>query len=224
MIDGDPQDTPRQRRVYVRRGARMTSSQAQGYEHLTCYRYNEQLEPAEAFGRASPLLVEIGFGNGETLSEYAAENPDWNCIGVEVYRPGIGALVRSCERQKLNNIRIAENEAHTFMESLPDMCVNRLFIFFPDPWPKKRHHKRRLINELFLDVATRKLALDGTIQISSDWEDYAEAIRGLLSQQQALQSCSSNSCFQRPKTRFERRGEDLGHQVWDFCYARVAPS
>lgn len=221
MIDDNPQDRRTQRQVYVRRGARMTSSQARGYERLERYRYDEQLEPTAAFGREAPLVVEIGFGNGEVLCGYAAENPDWNCIGVEVYRPGIGALVRRCEELKLANVRIAENEALTFIESLPSTCVDRFFVFFPDPWPKKRHHKRRLINEPFLNVAIEKLVERGTIQISTDWRDYAEAIDELMSAQTALQSCNSVSCFERPKTRFERRGEDLGHQVWDFCYRRV---
>lgn len=197
----------------------MTNSQAKGYKALDQFRYDDQCPPSEVFGRDAPLVVEIGFGNGEALAGYAEENPDWNCIGVEVYRPGIGALVRRCQEFQLKNVRIAEVEAHTFVENLPQSSVQRMFVFFPDPWPKKRHHKRRLINESFLHVVTQKLMPGATLQIATDWENYAEAIEQSLTNNRELEPCLRDDCFTRPKTRFEQRGEDLGHQVWDFCYA-----
>lgn len=210
-----------QRRVYVRRGTRMTESQARGYRNLDGFRLAEPESPQDSFDDVRPLLVEIGFGMGQALANFAESQSDWNCLGVDVYRPGIGSLVRECETRSLLNIRIVEGEGLTTIERFPLDAIDMLWVFFPDPWPKRRHFKRRLINSPFLKVVATKLRIGGKIYVATDWEPYAEVIQDALDSNCHFEGHRTGRPSWRPKTKFEDRGIALGHEVFDFEYARV---
>lgn len=212
------------RQLYVRRGSRMTDAQTRAYACLEDYRLDpECVERHSEFVRnASDLLVEIGFGNGDVLAKFASNNPSWSCIGVEVFRPGIGALIRRCQADELENVRIAETDGLTLLEALPDSSVSTMFVFFPDPWPKTRHHRRRLVNEEFVGLSSCKLKAGGSVCLATDWEHYADQIATVFEIHRSFNGGPTERNELRPKTRFEQRGENLGHKIWDFQYQRVA--
>ena len=207
------------RRVYVRRRSRTTVAQARALEHLDQY----LLAPnsiEEAFGRSGPVLVEVGFGNGNALAEFASLNPDWNCIGVEVFRPGIGALINQCERQEIKNVRIVDGEGLTYLESIQDNSVDRIWVLFPDPWPKTRHHKRRLVTREFAVVAAQKLKDNGKLSIATDWAPYSENIEEVLGGVDSLNGGIVQRSSDRITTKYEARGIRLGHAVTEFEYVK----
>ena len=214
------------RQLYVRRGSRMTGAQARDYACLEEYRLDPDCidRHFEFVRHASDLLVEIGFGNGEVLAQFASTNPLWNCIGVEVFRPGIGALIRRCKAEELKNVLIAETDGLTLLEALPDSSISLMFVFFPDPWPKKRHHRRRLVNEEFAELTSRKLSVGSSVCLATDWEHYADQIGIVFDNHRSFDGGPSERYELRPKTRFEQRGEKLGHEIWDFQYKRVTSS
>jgi tRNA (guanine-N7-)-methyltransferase len=179
-----------------------------------------------AFGRTAPLLLEIGFGMGHALIDAAQRHPDWNCVGVEVYRPGIGALLNAISAAQLTNIRIIEGDARDVLAAMvgPGQ-LHRLIVFFPDPWPKSKHHKRRLVNEEFATLAASRLGDDGRLMIATDWAHYAAAMLAVLDAEPGLENVCGTASFseralERPVTRFEARGAGLGHAVWDLAYRR----
>lgn len=180
------------------------------------------------FGRDAPLLLEIGFGMGHALIDAAQRHPEWNCVGVEVYRPGIGALLNGLAAAQLTNVRIVEGDAREVLTSMiePD-ALHRLLVFFPDPWPKSKHHKRRLVNADFAALAASRLAPDGQLLAATDWEQYAHAMLAVLDAERALENLAGAGRFaarseERPITRFEARGTALGHPVWDLAYRKRA--
>ena len=176
---------------------------------------------AAAFGRAAPLAVELGFGNGAALLALAQAQPDWNCIGVDVYRPGFGALLLGCEREEIDNVRIVDGEAADFLGRLPAGSVRQLNVFFPDPWPKKRHHKRRLVNAEFAARAAACLADDGCLALATDWQPYAEQMQAVLDAEQSLQGgliCQAS----RPPTAFEIKAIAAGRGIVDLLYRRAS--
>ena len=195
----------------------MSVGQAKGYakrEH-----YSVELEDLYSLAeQASNLFVEIGFGDGKVLASFAHERSDWTCIGIDVYRPGIGALIQECESRTLNNVHILETDATSALEHLPDGSINLLYVLFPDPWPKRRHHFRRLINEEFVGLLNDKLATDGEIYISTDWEDYANQIETVMTS--FFASTSLESADYRSKTRYETKAEQAGHQIWNYLFRR----
>lgn len=210
-----------QRRVYVRRRTRTTVAQARALERLDEY----LLSPAsieEAFGRVAPVLVEIGFGNGNALAEFASSNPEWNCVGVEVFRPGIGALVNRCEQQDIKNVRIVDGEGLTYLESVPDNSVDLIWVLFPDPWPKTRHHKRRLVTCEFAMVAAQKLKGGGKLTVVTDWAAYAEQIEEAIGDIEPLIGGIVKATAERITTKYEMRGIRLGHSVTEFEYVKRA--
>ena len=174
---------------------------------------------ADTFGRPAPLVVEVGFGNGAALAELAKTHPDWNCVGVDVYRPGFGALMLACERDGIDNVRIADTEARRFLHRLEPGCLHRLHVFFPDPWPKKRHHKRRLVDADFATVAARCLESRGTLALATDWPPYAEQMRDVLAAEPGLKGGPSPRAT-RSMTPFEAKGLAGGRQVVDLEYRR----
>ena len=206
----------RPRQLYVRRTKRMSASQAKGYAKRE--RYSIELHQLDSLvgQNTNKLFVEIGFGDGKVLAAAAKEQPAWICLGIDVYRPGIGALVQACERAELKNVYILETDAVDVLEHLPDQSIHRLFVLFPDPWPKRRHHARRLINDEFVSVLRDKLDSDGEIYVSTDWEDYATQIEHVLS------TCFSTDLLEsidyRPKTRYEQKAEQAGHRIWNFRF------
>jgi tRNA (guanine-N7-)-methyltransferase len=220
----------KQGRVYIRRQGRMTRAQSRALQTLF-ERFqvpvSAQVEDwAARFGRNAPLVLEIGFGMGQALLATAQRHPDWNCIGVEVYRPGIGALLNAVADAQLTNVRIVEGDARDVLANmLTEGTLRRVMVFFPDPWPKSKHHKRRLINPEFAALVASRLAPDGELQIATDWEHYAESMRVVLDAEPGLENLAGDGLFarrneERPTTRFEARGVRLGHQVWDLAYRR----
>jgi tRNA (guanine-N7-)-methyltransferase len=178
------------------------------------------------FGNAGAVTVEIGFGMGMATAEIAAANADKNYLGIEVHRPGIGRLLWEIEKRGLQNIRIIEHDAVEVMEKLvPDRSLAALHIFFPDPWPKKRHHKRRLITRPFTDLLARKLAAGGYLYMVTDWADYAGWALEELSSTPGLRNAHGAACggfapsrSWRPQTAFERKGLAKNHEVWELFF------
>jgi tRNA (guanine-N7-)-methyltransferase len=179
------------------------------------------------FGRRAPRVLEIGFGMGDALHVLARERPNWDFLGIEVYRPGIGSFLRGLEDKAITNVRvIAEDAVQVLEHMIPDASLTRVHLFFPDPWPKKRHHKRRLIQPTFVALLARKLVSGGIFHMATDWEDYAHHALAVVSQSDVFRNTASGDGFTprpswRPRTKFEQRGERLGHAVWDLVFERV---
>ena len=176
---------------------------------------------AVAFNGAAPLAIEIGFGNGAALAELALAHPDWNCVGVDVYRPGFGALMLACQRDGIDNVRIVETEALSLLKRLEPASVHLVNVFFPDPWPKARHHKRRLVNAEFATVVAGCLELGGSLYLATDWAPYAEQMVEVLAAVPTLAGGTTERPASRPVTPFEAKGEAAGRAVVDLAYRRV---
>ena len=178
------------------------------------------------FGRQAPRVLEIGFGMGETTAAIAAAHPDTDFIGVEVHTPGVGSLLKEIAARELGNLRIVQHDA---MEVVRDMirpgALAGIHVFFPDPWPKKRHHKRRLIRPEFVALLASRLAPGGYLHCATDWEEYAQWILAVLAAEPALENSADGYAPRpdyRPLTKFEQRGLRLGHGVWDVIFRRRA--
>lgn len=218
-------------RSFVRREGRMTRAQQRAL-HSLWRRFGVDLgsgwlEPQTLFGRQAPLVLEIGFGDGESLALMAQSEPGTDYLGVEVHRPGIGHLLLRAEALGLGNLRVICADAVEVLEKqAPDHCLDRVQIFFPDPWPKVRHHKRRLIQPSFIALLAQKIKPGGLLYMVTDCEAYAHSIRAILSSPPqcmgwTLANGSTPPCpVQRPLTKFERRGLRLGHQIWEILVIR----
>jgi tRNA (guanine-N7-)-methyltransferase len=214
-------------RSYVIRAGRQTASQAEALEKYWS-RYviddtSTALDPLAVFGRCAPLVVEIGFGMGDSLAEMAAANPDRDFIGIEVHRPGVGKLLNTIETLGLHNLRIYCHDAVEILrDCITDGSVDTVQIFFPDPWHKKKHHKRRLIQPAFISSLSRKLKPGGRIHLATDWQNYAEHMMEVMSAADYLNNMAGPGGYSvdtgRPETKFERRGHRLGHGVWDLVF------
>lgn len=217
---------PRQVRSFVKRAGRLTTSQSRALEELWPRMGiafgNEPLQFAALYGREAPIVLEIGFGNGETLVAQAASNPQHNYLGVEVHDPGIGHCLLAADARGIDNLRlIAHDAVEVLRQQVPDESLRRINLYFPDPWPKKRHHKRRIVQPTFMALAAQKLSDDGALHIATDWAGYAEHIDEV---------CALDPCFEvveriehagdqpidRPRTKFEQRGLRKGHRIWDW--------
>ena len=176
------------------------------------------------FGRAAPVTLEIGFGNGHNLAELARRHPERDYLGCEVHRPGVGHLLMTLETESLANVRVIPEDAVAVLnERLPDACLDAVLIYFPDPWPKKRHHKRRLLQPEFVALLSRKLKSGGRLHLATDWEDYAlHALEVLTASPDFRNSADGYAprSAERPETKFERRGLKLGHGVYDLVFLR----
>lgn len=218
-------------RSFVRREGRMTDGQKAALERLSA-RYS--LDPIEgpidfgtAFGRVAPLSFEIGFGAGDALLARAQARPDWNHVGVEVHRPGVGRALIRAEQMGLANLRVMTRDAVEILrEQVAPAALDEVVIEFPDPWHKKRHHKRRLVQAEFARLLADRLAADGVLRLATDWAEYAVQMREVLDAEPAFVTLSTreDGCIDRPTTRpltrFEARGERLGHSVFDLAYRR----
>lgn len=218
-------------RSFVRREGRITDGQQRALAELLprhAVPEGDTLIDLQAlFGRRAPVHVEIGFGNGEALAAMAGAHPENDYIGIEVHRPGIGALLRRLETDGIGNVRVISVDAlQVLAQRIPDESLAAVCIFFPDPWPKKRHHKRRLIQPAFVTLLRRKLKIGATLHLATDWEHYAQHMMHVLSQAEGLENCAGAGRYalagERPPTRFERRGQRLGHGVWDLVFERRA--
>ncbi|MEN7343843.1 MAG: tRNA (guanosine(46)-N7)-methyltransferase TrmB [Pseudomonadota bacterium] len=206
----------------------MTPAQRSALERLAArYRLDyasERCSIEETFTRAAPLLVEIGFGNGDSLVEWASLNPDWNVIGIEVHEPGVGHCLLQAEKATLEHFRVITHDAIDVLDhQLGVDSIDRLNVYFPDPWPKKRHHKRRLLAPAFLDRVVASLKPDGALHIATDWANYAEYIDELMANDgrfalDTRHEHDGTTPFMRPQTKFERRGMRLGHAIVDWRY------
>lgn len=177
------------------------------------------LVPEVIFGRKAPLVLEIGFGMGGALWQMAQQHPEWDFLGVEVHVPGIGALLDKVHAASLSNVRVAQGDANDVLATLPVASLARVHIFFPDPWQKKRHHKRRLIQNEFVSKIAEKMPLKGILHMATDWADYAEHMQAVMSERDDFIPCAS---IPRPETKFERRGKDLGHKIVDLSYQKIS--
>lgn len=216
-------------RSYVLRQGRMTKAQARAYAQLLP-KYGvpfarQPLDLVALFERVAPKIVEIGFGMGETTAAIARENPDKDYLGIEVHSPGVGSLLNRIEAFGLTNVRIVQHDAVDVMEfMLEPESLDGIHVFFPDPWPKKRHHKRRLIQPPFAALMAERLKPGGYLHIATDWQDYAEHILAVLSAQPRLANTADGFAARppsRPLTKFEQRGRRLGHEVWDMVFRRI---
>ena len=215
-------------RSYVLRQGRTTPAQSRAL-HALSPRYAIAFAPARldrvaVFGRDAPLVLEIGSGMGETTLEIAKADPATDFLAIEVHAPGVGSLLRGIEAAGLTNLRVIRHDALDVLEQMiADASLAGIHLFFPDPWPKKRHHKRRLVKPEFAALAARKLAPGGLLHAATDWPDYAEQILAVLSAEPLLENTAAGYAprpERRPRTKFELRGERLGHPVHDFVFRR----
>lgn len=214
-------------RSFIRRQGRLTPGQQLALDHYGdkfCLSFEADYNLVDVFGRETPVIVEIGFGNGESLAQMAAANPDQDYIGIEVHRPGVGHLLMLLAQQGLGNVRIYCHDAIEILEQkIPDNGLTGLHLFFPDPWPKKKHHKRRIVQAGFVDLLAKKLKPGGYFHAATDWQPYAEAMLDVLSADSRFINANpaGNYCERpeyRPLTKFEQRGMRLGHGVWDLIF------
>lgn len=216
-------------RSFVLRTGRATAAQQRAMAELwPLYGVEftgQSLEPVQLFGRDAPVMIEIGFGNGEALLEFAKSNPQIDCLGIEVHRPGVGHLLLGVHEAGLKNVRVVCHDAVEVLQRFAAQSISFLHIFFPDPWHKKRHHKRRLMQPSFVALISPLMKGDGLLRLATDWEHYALQMREVLDASADFENVAGSSGFierpaMRPLTRFERRGHRLGHGVWDMEYRK----
>ena len=228
----EPQAKPRRGiRSFVCRSGRMTDGQAQAYQRLWpiygILPQAELLDFGRLYGNAQPVVLEIGFGMGQSLANMAMTHPDLNYLGVEVHKPGVGSLLAEIAAHELTNIRVVHGDAVALLEKyIPNESLAGVQIFFPDPWHKTRHHKRRLIQAEFIQLLHQKLHLGGFIHLATDWRDYAVHMQRVFAANNGFVNQGGEDGFMpnrldRPATKFERRGELLGHGVWDLYYKKI---
>lgn len=223
-------DKRRSIRSFVRREGRITPAQRRALKDLwPCYgiEAGEALIDFDAvFERRAPVILEIGFGNGDALIAEATAHPENDYLGIEVHRPGIGNLLRKLESSELKNVRAMLADAKEVLAAqIPEASLSGVHLFFPDPWPKKRHHKRRLVQPDFAALVMRKLRPGGYFHLATDWQDYAGHMAAVLSLTPGLADVSGSDPFRglvasRLATRFEHRGRALGHEVRDLVFQR----
>ncbi|MBQ8706746.1 MAG: tRNA (guanosine(46)-N7)-methyltransferase TrmB [Succinivibrionaceae bacterium] len=229
-----PADESSFRRIvsFVRREGRLTKGQSRALDELwPVYGIEYKAEPldlAAIFGNSNPVVFEIGFGMGRSLLEMAEAAPEVNFLGTEVHRPGIGACLMGIRDKSLSNIRVMDHDAVEILKNmLPSGSLQRLQLYFPDPWHKKKHHKRRIVQVDFLQLVASRLVLGGVIHMATDWQEYAEHMRDAGNACGFLKNLSHSGDFVprpdfRPVTKFEERGLRLGHGVWDLMFEKAA--
>jgi len=218
-------------RSFVRRAGRMTASQQRALDGLRPefgLDYSEApLDFVQLFGRSAPIVLEIGFGNGESLVTAAAARPDLNFLGIEVHEPGVGHCLIRIRQANVGNLRLVAHDALEVLEhQVPPTSLSRINLLFPDPWPKKRHHKRRIVQAPFLDLAARALEPGGSLYIATDWRNYAEHIDEIMAARSDFDLAErrehgGDSPLDRASTKFEARGLKRGHRIWDWRFVRA---
>lgn len=227
-----PEPPRRAIRSFVLRQGRLTRAQGRAFTELWP-RFGVDLEPGQLldlgslFGNDQPVFLEIGFGNGESLATLAENHPECNYLGVEVHGPGIGHLLLAIEQRGLGNLRLLRLDAVALLDlGLAAASLAGIYLFFPDPWPKKRHHKRRILNAAFVAKLARVIRPGGLFHAATDWEPYAgEMLEVLSARDDLFRNTTGQGQFaprpaDRPLTKFEQRGQRLGHGVWDLIFER----
>jgi tRNA (guanine-N7-)-methyltransferase len=229
----DTATEPRPRRAvrsFVVRAGRMTAAQERAWTELWP-RYGLEtggtlLDLAQVFGRVTARTIEIGCGNGETLVALAAVHPDRDYLGIEVHRPGVGHLMLRAHELGLGNLRVICRDAvEVLRDCIAEASLDEVLLYFPDPWPKKRHHKRRIVQPAFMSLVASRLRVGGVLRMATDWEHYAAQMLEVATTCPLLENESASRDFvsrpdSRPVTRFERRGQRLGHGTWDLSLQR----
>ena len=224
------QEKKRTVRSFVRRAGRLTPAQQRALRELWPtfgIAFSDKLLDLNLlFGRTAPKVLEIGFGNGETLVEQAAANLSMDFIGIEVHEPGVGHCLLQTKAAKISNLRLISHDAIDVMHhQISDTALRRINLYFPDPWPKKKHHKRRILQYDFLQLVSQKISPSGTLHIATDWAHYAGQIDDLMSSNEEFRLSerrvhSGGAPLDRPTTKFERRGVRQGHRIWDWQFIR----
>ena len=219
-------------RSFVKREGRLTKGQARALETYWDVMGLEHgqglIDAQEVFGNDNPVVLEIGFGMGKSLVEMAKNAPELNFIGIEVHRPGVGACILTAkeEEENINNLRVYEHDAIEILaDCIPDGSLTTVQLFFPDPWHKKKHHKRRIVQPEFIETIRRKLKVGGVFHMATDWENYAECMLEDMTGAPGFKNLSENNDYvprpdSRPLTKFENRGQRLGHGVWDLQFEK----
>jgi tRNA (guanine-N7-)-methyltransferase len=224
---------PLKRRIrsFVLRQGRMTASQQRAlgtlWDKYVISLPEGVLDLDTVYGRQAPRILEIGFGMGQSLLEMARQRPETDFLGIEVHRPGIGSLMLGLEQHAVENVRIICGDAVEVLQyHLADNSLDAVHLFFPDPWPKKKHHKRRIVQPAFIELLARRLKPGGTLHMATDWEGYAEHMLAVTGMSAAFENRAGPGNFSgrpdyRPQTKFERRGQKLGHAVWDLIFCKI---
>ena len=216
-------------RSYVLRQGRFSRGQQRAYEELlptlgVSYA-PVPLDFRAVFGREAPVVAEVGSGMGETTARIARENPGTDYLAIEVHAPGVGSLLKRLAEESIANVRVVRHDAvEVLRDMVPPGSLAGIHVFFPDPWPKKRHHKRRLVQPEFARLAAERLAPGGYFHVATDWEEYAQHVLQVLTLEKLLANTAENYAPRpatRPQTKFERRGIKLGHGVWDIVFTKV---
>lgn len=220
-------------RSYVLREGRLTAGQRRALAQLwpvyglSLPTGGEPVNFQQVFGRDAPTHLEIGFGDGGALLEMAEKNPDCNFIGAEVHRPGVGRLLLQLEARELVNVKVfCDDGIRVLSDAIADHALEAVYLYFPDPWPKKKHHKRRLVQPAFIDLLAAKLAAAGRVHFATDWQPYAEHALEQFEHAGRYENCAGAGHISprpqnRPQTKFERRGQRLGYRVWDIVMRKV---
>jgi len=215
---------------FIKREGRLTPGQQRALESLWPQfgiDFSEQeIDFEKTFGRTAETVLEIGFGNGESLWKMAQADADRNYIGIEVHRPGVGHLLQLIEQSGINNLRIISHDAVDVINyQIAENSLHKAQLFFPDPWHKKKHHKRRIVQDEFVNMLAQKINSDGVFHLATDWEHYAEHMLEVMNRNQSFINLADDNTFvpkpdYRPTTKFEIRGQKLGHGVWDRLYKK----
>jgi tRNA (guanine-N7-)-methyltransferase len=219
-------------RSYVIRGGRITEGQKKAFETVWptygLSLFGGPINPHRAFNREAALVLEVGFGMGDSLLAMAQNEPEKNFIGIEVHPPGVGRLINNAAKQGVKNLKVYMADAIDVLEDcILDQSIDRFQLYFPDPWHKKKHNKRRIVQPALMQLIRRKLSINGICHLATDWEPYAENMMEVMTLAEGYENLSGEYCFAsrpqyRPETKFERRGQNLGHGVWDLLFSRVS--
>jgi tRNA (guanine-N7-)-methyltransferase len=232
-MSADESAAPHKRsiRSYVKRSGRLTAGQEYAINNYwpmygLDYQPSTQLDLQQVFAGYAKIKLEIGFGNGESLVQMATADPESAYIGIEVHEPGVGHCLKRIHEAQLNNLKLMSHDAiEVLQNTLPEQCLDRVFLFFPDPWHKKKHRKRRIVNQQFRDLLIKTLKPQGVLHMATDWQEYARHMAQDLFSDQRFVNLGDNQGYcerpnYRPETKFERRGHRLGHGVWDLMFQK----
>jgi tRNA (guanine-N7-)-methyltransferase len=227
-----PEFKPKSIRSFVIRAGKITAGQKKAFETLWpiygLSLFKGKINPSDIFKRSAPLVLEIGFGMGDSLFQMAKQEPEKNFIGIEVHPPGVGRLMNLIDQEKLTNLRVYMADAMDVLEDcIPDESIDRLQLYFPDPWHKKKHNKRRIMQAQFVKKIHPKLKISGIFHMATDWQPYAEHMLEVMALSEGFENIQRSSPYSprpeyRPVTKFEKRGEKLGHGVWDLMFEKKA--